>query len=112
MKFGKMHSFGEIVLASVQFTDTFEIKKRPVLVIKSANDLNDFVCLQITSKHSSGNLLKIENTDIENGVLKLISFVRYDKCFTLNTQIIDKKLAKVDMKYINKIKTLFCTKIF
>jgi len=28
-----MHNFGEIVLANVQFTDAFEIKKRPALVL-------------------------------------------------------------------------------
>ena len=33
MRFGKMHKFGEIILANIQFTDTFEIKKRPALVL-------------------------------------------------------------------------------
>ncbi|MFH1270668.1 MAG: hypothetical protein ABII03_03460 [Nanoarchaeota archaeon] len=28
-----MHKFGEVVLASVQYADTFEIKKRPALVL-------------------------------------------------------------------------------
>ena len=33
MKFGKMHNFGEVILANIQFTDTFELKKRPALVL-------------------------------------------------------------------------------
>ena len=33
MRFGKVHKFGEVILAQIQYTDTFEIKKRPALVL-------------------------------------------------------------------------------
>ena len=33
MKNGSMHKFGEIILTSVHYTDTFEVKKRPALVL-------------------------------------------------------------------------------
>ena len=33
MRGGKMRNFGDVILASIQFTDTFEIKKRPSLVL-------------------------------------------------------------------------------
>jgi len=42
-----MHRFGEIILASVQFADTFEIKKRPALVL--FEEQNNIVVTGITS---------------------------------------------------------------
>ena len=30
MKFGKRLNFGDVIVAEVQFTDTFDIKRRPV----------------------------------------------------------------------------------
>ena len=33
MRFGKMYNFGEVILCSVQYTDIFEVKKRPALVL-------------------------------------------------------------------------------
>ena len=47
MNFGKMYSFGDVVLANVQFTDTFEIKTRPALVL--FEDFGNIVVAGITS---------------------------------------------------------------
>ena len=33
MKSGKMLKFGDVILAEIQFTDTFETKKRPAVVL-------------------------------------------------------------------------------
>lgn len=33
MKYGKTHNAGEVVLANMQFTYAFEIKKRPAAVL-------------------------------------------------------------------------------
>lgn len=47
MSSGKMHKFGDIILAQVQFTDTFEIKKRPALVL--FEEFENIVVAGITS---------------------------------------------------------------
>ncbi|CAA6825865.1 MAG: Unknown protein [uncultured Sulfurovum sp.] len=103
---------GDIVLIHFPFTDLSKSKKRPVLIIKDENSLHDIVCFQITSKSTQNTLYKIDSTNLKEGELKLISFVKYDKCFTLSSEIIDKKLASIDSKYMDELKVLFCSSIF
>ena len=102
---------GDIVLVKFPFTTLLKSKKRPVLVIKSENEYNDFVCFQITSKVDQSNLYAIDSSRIEDGDLKLRSFVKYDKCFTLNTELVDKKLASVNNDLMKTLKKLFCNEI-
>lgn len=103
---------GDIVLINFPFTDLSTSKKRPVLIIKDENRFKDFICFQITSKSTQEALYKIKNNDIKDGELKLTSFIKYDKCFTLNSDIVYKRLAVVDDSLMNKVKQLFCLEIF
>ncbi len=106
------YKIGDIVLIKFPFTDLSQSKKRPVLVIKDENDLHDIVCFQITSNRDSKNILKINHNNLINSKLTLQSFIKYDKCFTLNSNIIDKKIAAVTPELLMNIKTLFCKEIF
>lgn len=103
---------GDIILVKFPFTNLKKSKKRPVLVVKSENELNDIVCFQITSNEKQSNLLKIENDDLDNCSLSLESFIKYDKCFTINTEIVDKGIARVNFNLLNKLKLLFCDELF
>jgi len=102
---------GDIVLISFPFTTLSRSKKRPVLVIKSENRYGDFVCFQVTSKASQSNIYTIEPSNIVDGDLKLRSFVKYDKCFTLNSELVAKKLASVDSDLMETLKKMFCNEI-
>ena len=102
---------GDIVLVKFPFTTLLKSKKRPVLIIKSENEYSDFVCFQITSKADQSNLYAIDSSSIVGGDLKLRSFVKYDKCFTLNTELVDKKLASVNNDLMETLKKLFCNEI-
>ena len=102
---------GNLVLVKFPFTTLLKAKKRPVLVIKSENEYGDFVCFQITSKNTQSNLYSIDSVDIIDGNLQLQSYVKYDKCFTLNSELVDKKLASVNDALMEKVKHLFCDEI-
>ena len=108
MRHGMTCKRGDIVLINFPFTTLLESKKRPVLVIKSENEHHDFVCFQITSKATQSNIYLIDGMDIADGNLKLESYVKYDKCFTLNSELVDKKLASVNVILMEKLKKLFC----
>ncbi len=103
---------GDIALVRFPFTNLKQFKKRPVLIIKDENSLGDIVCFQITSSSTQSNISLIENSDIIEGELVLKSFVKYDKCFTISADVIEKNLAKVDRNFLQKIKELFCDEIF
>ncbi|MDY0320185.1 MAG: type II toxin-antitoxin system PemK/MazF family toxin [Arcobacteraceae bacterium] len=101
----------DILLVKFPFTDFSELKKRPVLVIKDENEYGDIVCFQITSKNNQSNIIEIFENNL-NEPLKLKSFVKYDKCFTIDSKIIDKKLTSVTDDFLQKIKNLFCSEVF
>ncbi len=109
---GMHYKTGDIVLIKFPFTNLKKAKKRPVLIIKNENSLGDFVCLQITSKEKNDVQIKIDSFDLAEGDLKLTSFVKYDKCFTLNANVVDKKLSSVNEDFLNEIKMLFCERVF
>lgn len=106
------YKVGEIILISFPFTDLLSAKKRPVLIIKDENEYGDVVCFQITSNPRQSNLYEIHPDDLAEGILKLRSFVKYDKCFTISTQNADKKLAHISQIGLEKIKKLFCNEVF
>lgn len=101
-----------MILISFPYTDLLSAKKRPVLVVKDENEYGDIVCFQITSNAKQSNLFEINSDDLVEGDLKLRSFVKYDKCFTISTQNADKKLAQIHPASLEKIKKLFCDEIF
>lgn len=103
---------GDIVLIHFPFTDLSQSKKRPVLIVKDENHLNDIVCFQITSKSTQDFLYEIYPNHLKEGELTLVSFVKYDKCFTLNSEIVIKKLASVNDMFMNRLKGLFCEGLF
>ena len=109
---GMSYKTGDIILVKFPFTNLKKSKKRPVLVVKSENNLNDIVCFQITSNSKQENLLKIEASDLEQSILTLESYIKYDKCFTINAEIVDKSIAKVNSNLLEKLKLLFCTELF
>ncbi len=102
---------GEIVLVKFPFTTLKHAKKRPVLIIKDENELGDIVCFQITSKSTQSSLFFLEDHLFSENSLPLKSYVKYDKCFTLNREIVDKKLAAISNAAIEEIKRLFCNTI-
>ena len=111
-RLGMSYKVGDIILVKFPFTNLKKSKKRPVLVVKSENELNDIICFQITSNSEQSNLLKINNNDLSNSTLSLKSYIKYDKCFTINTEIVDKPIAKVNNDLVNKLKILFCKELF
>jgi mRNA interferase MazF len=76
---------GNVVLAKVQFTDTFEIKTRPALVL--FEELDNIVVAGITSNLSmKGVPLTKEEGAVKESVIKL------NYIFTISKLMVDKTL--------------------
>ena len=97
MRHGKMHNFGEIVLASVQFTDTFEIKKRPALVL--FEEQGNIVVAGITSN------LKMKGIPLhkkEGAILE--SIIKLNYLFTISDKMVERVLFSVSKEKRGAIK--------
>ena len=53
----------------------------------------------------------LETTDIADGNLQLQSYIKCDKYFTLNSELVDKRLASINGDLMKKLKALFCNEI-
>ena len=106
------YEVGEVLLVKFPFTNLKKSKKRPVLVVKSENNFGDVVCFQITSNELQSNLLKIKENDFEDTSLPIQSYIKYDKCFTINSEIVDKPLTKLNVDLLEKLKIFFCQELF
>jgi mRNA interferase MazF len=70
MRSGKMYKSGEVILTNIQFTDTFEIKTRPALILFEEYD--NFIVAGITSnKKMDGIVLTKKEGAIKESVIKL-----------------------------------------
>ena len=103
---------GDVLLVKFPFTNLKKSKKRPVLVVKPENNLQDIVCFQITSNATQTNLLKILKNDLKNTTFNIQSYIKYDKCFTLSMEIVDKKIGEVSPSILKDLQKLFCDELF
>jgi len=88
MRPGRMVKPGEVVLTNVQFTDTFEIKKRPALVL--FEEFNNIVVAGITSNtEMKGIPLTKKEGAIKNSIIKL------NYIFTISEAMIEKTLFSI-----------------
>ena len=80
-----MHKLGEVILAEIQFTDTFEVKTRPAVVLFEEYD--NVVVAGVTSNQEMHGipLLKKEGA-IKDSVIKL------NYIFTISEKMIKKSL--------------------
>lgn len=99
-----MYESGDIIIANIQFTDTFEIKQRPALVLFEEND-NIIVAGITSNKKMKGIPLTKKEGAIKDSIIKL------NYIFTISEMLIKKKLfsikkSKKQIVFKNLIKKL------
>jgi mRNA interferase MazF len=91
MRRGMTHKAGDVVIAQVQFTDTFEVKKRPALIL--FEELDNIVVAGITSNTKmKGIPLTQEEGAIKDSVIK-INYI-----FTISNAMVSKTLFHLSSK--------------
>lgn len=104
MKTGKMHKFGEVILCEVQYTDTFEIKKRPALVL--FEDKGNIIVLGITSNlNMEGIPLTKKEGAIKDSIIKL------NYIFTISEKMVKKSLFSISEEKKKKVKEELISRI-
>src|SRR3989338_10595544 len=89
MRPGNMPSAGDVILAQVQFTDTFEVKSRPAVVL--FEEFGNVVVAGITSNLSMKGIRLTK----KDGAVKE-SVIKTNYIFTISEMLIEKKLFKLN----------------
>ena len=106
-----MYKQGDILLIPIPFSDLSATKKRPVLVF--SNDrynsiTDDIIVVAITSNISNKfSEIAINDSDMQEGTMKVKSCIRVDKIYTISKSIIVKKFGSVKPNKIDEIRTKF-----
>jgi len=103
----------DIVLVDFPFTDLINSKPRPALIIsgKNVNGLNDFVCIQITSKEFfDGLYYSLQSTSLTQP-LKLESGVRLHKVFTVHTSRVIRRMSSMKNDAFSKLLSEFSRRV-
>jgi len=86
-----MYKSGDVILAQIQFTDTFEIKKRPSVVL--FEEFGNVIVAGITSNlKMEGIMLSKDEGAIKESIIKL------NYIFTISNKMIVKKLFSLSIE--------------
>ncbi|MGC9309612.1 MAG: type II toxin-antitoxin system PemK/MazF family toxin [Candidatus Nanoarchaeia archaeon] len=104
MKGGIMFNQKDIVLIPFPYSDLSLSKKRPALIIsnKGVNKMQDRICCLVTTKPHKQDL-KIEKSSIKEGILPFQSFIKPHRIFTIQEDIIIKRLCKINTSLHNSV---------
>lgn len=81
---------GDVVVTTFPFSDLSSKKRRPALVLANV-EFGDLILCQITSNpYSSKIAITIESTDFALGELPTTSYIRPDKLFTTDVNLIER----------------------
>jgi len=84
---------GEIVILEFPFSNLIEVKRRPALIIKVPNGDDVIVC-QITGKPYEKLVeILIKKENFISGSLKVDSYLRIDKIFSVEKSLIKYKIG-------------------
>jgi len=97
-------NFGDIVLLRFPYTDGQTYKRRPALIINDYNDGDIIVCRITSQIHKSKQDVYIDNW--EKSGLKLPSLVRVHKIATLEKDMVEIIMGKIDKSLKTKIKNI------
>lgn len=107
----------EIILIPFPYSDLSQNKKRPAIILSNSgynSNNEDVICCAITSNpRNYANSVEIKTTDLDSGNLRYDSRVKPNKVFTLQQNLIIKKIGKLDISKSKEIvdKLKICIKI-
>ena len=104
MKSGRKFNFGDVIISEVQFTDSFEIKRRPALVL--FQEYGNIVSAVITSNPKmKGILLSKKEGMVVNSIIKL------NYIFTISENMVKKFLFSISEEKKKQVKEELISRI-
>jgi len=99
---------GEVVVLEFPFSSLIQVKRRPSLVIKVPKGEDIIVC-QITGKSYEKSIeIPIKKGDFYAGSLKVDSYMRLDKIFSIEKSLVKYKVGRLKQEKFNEIIDKIC----
>ena len=100
---------GEIVVLEFPFSNLIESKRRPSLIIKVPKG-DDIIVCQITGKSYEKSVeIAINKDDFYKGNLKVKSYLRIDKIFSIERSLVKYKIGSLKQTQFNEILDKICS---
>jgi len=100
---------GDVIVLEFPFSNLIQIKRRPSLVIKVPKG-DDIIVCQITGKSYEKSVeILIKKEDFSKGNLKIESYVRLDKIFSVEKSLIKYKIGSLKKEKFIEILERVCS---
>ena len=98
------HRAGEVILISYPFTNLQGNKVRPALVVRPQKDEDLLLAPISTTVQRTRNDYLIKEQDYEESPLPVLSCLRYEKLFTLSSELVLKKVTRLKKQIFTKVR--------
>jgi len=99
---------GDIIVTSFPFTDLSSTIKRPSLVLANLKGDDIILCEITTKERDDPDKITLSQNDLESGKLKIHSFIRPSRIFTLRKSLILYKLGNLRKNKIKEVEKKLC----
>jgi len=100
---------GEVVILEFPFSNLIQAKRRPSLIIKAPKG-DDLIVCQITGKSYEKSVeIPIKRGDFHKGNLKVESYIRIDKIFSIEKSLIKYRAGSLKQEKFNEIIDKICS---
>ncbi|MBI2004479.1 type II toxin-antitoxin system PemK/MazF family toxin [Candidatus Pacearchaeota archaeon] len=99
---------GDVVVLDFPFSNLLQVKRRPALIIKIPKG-EDMIVSQITGKSQESSVeISINKKDFKEGGLKIDSYLRLDKIFSVEKSLIIYKIGSLKHEKFKDILEKIC----
>lgn len=96
---------GDVVVVPFPFSDLTNAKRRPALVVATLTRNDLILCLITSQATNDPYTIAVSNDDFANGSLNRNSYIKSNRLFTANEQIIAYKIGTLTTDKINEVIT-------
>lgn len=100
---------GDVVIIEFPFSNLMQAKRRPSLVIKVPKGDDVIVCQITGMSHEKSVEIPIKKGDFHKGGLKVESYIRLDKIFSIEKYLIKYKAGSLKQEKLNEVIDKICS---
>ncbi|MEK6917983.1 MAG: type II toxin-antitoxin system PemK/MazF family toxin [Nanoarchaeota archaeon] len=94
---------GEVIVTPFPFSDLTTSIRRPALIVANLKGDDVMLCQITTKKRQDPYVIDLSKEDFKSGSIKIASFIKPSKIFTLRKKIILYKIGKLTENKIKEV---------